>query len=364
MNKTQIAAVSCLGILAGVSFIQMREDRKNLAEGPIPAAAPAAQPPVESRPIPVEEVVANYMTGLGAENTEVSRLVTLAGVLDELESPVYKGVRLATTLGEALTQAALKAVEEAGKTGSPETAALKRRLSVFIVSRARGETAQAFAMKTLGEGPEEIRSAILPHLGSPDGVGGKAVFAKIQEFQAGIPGELYPRVIRRVGGKKALPVLVSVMQSTADWKVVAACAVALQDLKDPSVMGPILERLEQVGLLDKQARLPFISGELLAAHLEEADGSALQRGVKIVQTRPSLSKWTVKTLEKGLESSDAQTRLSSASAIRRGVVGGHMKAEEGERLLSGRMERETEPVLKAEITGGLEQLRGRPETKQ
>lgn len=364
MNRTQITAASCLVLLAGLSFIQMREERKTLDEDPLQTAAPTAPVPAEARAIPVEEVVANYLTGLSKGNTAVSRLVTLAGVLDELDAPAYKRARIPDSTGETLAQAALKAAEEAGVDPSPETTALKRRLAVFLVSRTRGETSRAYALQVLGEGPEAIRTAILPHLGSPDGVGGKAVLAKVREIQAQVPGTLYPQVVRRLGGVKTIAELVAVMQSTSDWKVIGACATALQDTRQAAVLGPVLERLEQAGLFDKPARLPFVSGELLAAHLEGAEGSALRRGMRLIQARPSLARWARKALEKGLESSDAETRLAAASAIKRGVVGGHMKAEDAEKLLAGRIEKESEAVLKAELSSGLEQVRGHMETKQ
>lgn len=363
MTRTQLAAIAGLGLFAAVGAVQFYEESLDLEDEALTAALPA-RPPVRPRPVSVEETIQSYMTGLGQDANAAGRLAAVAGLLDALESPAHSRAAIPPAAAAALIPAALGAFAADAEL-SPEARDLRKRLGAFIVSRAKGPESRAFALTALAEGPEDLRAAILPHLGDPRGVGGRAVLSKVREIKGAISPELYPRVVRRLGGKGAIPELLELLQSTADWKAVGACAVALQDIGDASVMGPVLERLEQVGLLDKPARLPYISGRLLKGFLETAEGSALRRGIRVVQARPSMTRWAGTALARGLESPDPVTRLSAASAVKRGVVEGHLRSEEAETLLSGRMERETEPVLKAELSSGLESLRGgRAETKQ
>ena len=72
--------------------------------------------------------------------------------------------------------------------------------------------------------------------------------------------------------------------------------------------------------------------------------------------RPGLAK--IENLQTGLESPDAETRKIAAIAVKKSVVAKVMDPAQGETLLANRLQTETEPVLKAELTGSLERVRG------
>jgi len=56
---------------------------------------------------------------------------------------------------------------------------------------------------------------------------------------------------------------------------VTGCAIALQDYRDPALLGDVLDRLEQVGRLDSAGKMPWISAPLLDAFMKTAcSGSA------------------------------------------------------------------------------------------
>ena len=69
-------------------------------------------------------------------------------------------------------------------------------------------------------------------------------------------------------------------------------------------------------------------------------------------------------VEKGLQSPDPDTRRFAAVAVKKAVVAKLVDAKQGQALLAGRLQVETEPVLKAELTGGLERIHSLLEQKE
>jgi hypothetical protein len=120
----------------------------------------------------------------------------------------------------------------------------------------------------------------------------------------------------------------------------------------------VLERLEQLGMLDAGVKMPWVSAPLLSAHLETADGARLRRGMMALRARPALTRTLVSRLDAGLSAPDAETRRVAGQAVRNAVAAKTLDVTKGESLLAGRVESETEPVLKAELTGSLEHIRG------
>jgi hypothetical protein len=72
--------------------------------------------------------------------------------------------------------------------------------------------------------------------------------------------------------------------------------------------------------------------------------------------RPGLAK--IEHLKTALDSTDAETRKIAVAAVKKAVVAKVIDAPTGETMLAARLQTETEPVLKAELTGGLERVRG------
>ncbi|MBI4371425.1 MAG: hypothetical protein HY552_03910 [Elusimicrobia bacterium] len=225
------------------------------------------------------------------------------------------------------------------------------------VAKAPAPRDKADVLRILEEGPSELREEILARLGT-GGARGPEVYAKVLELadKGMIPDALLPQALRRAGGLKARDAITTLLKSTDNARLIAGCAVALQDYKDPDVLGLILENLEQAGLLESNAKLPWISAPLLNAHMKTADNAQFRRGLAAMAARPRLAR--IEHLRKGLESPDAQTRRLAAVAVRKAALAKVIDAAQGEALLAGRLQVEKEPVLVAELTGGLESLRG------
>ena len=124
------------------------------------------------------------------------------------------------------------------------------------------------------------------------------------------------------------------------------------------MLGPSFERLGQLGILEKKEKLPWISASLYGKFMEKADGAALRDGLRAAKTRPSLVAHAVDAVKRGLDDGNAETRRVAAEAVRKAVIAKVMTPQDGEAMLAGRLGKETEPVLKAEFTGALDQVRG------
>lgn len=353
MNRLEAAAGASLVALAALGAGLKYHELSRLADAPPPLGhvPPRLQP--ESRPDrTLDAAIAAFVSGVEAAEGE-AKLVELGSLLAALESPEFDGERIDSVTAETLARTILFALESGG-----EDAGLRRRAVGFLAARVPGRTSRELVLKTLEEGPVEEREAALKGVGSPLGVRGSSVYAKVKELgdRGLVPDSLLPSVLRRTGGIKAKDHLVALMNSTDSIRLISACAISLQDYRDPELIGTILERLEAVGMIDSAGKLPWLSPALLDEHLKSADKSGLRRGMMALATRPSLVKTGIVHAEKGLQSPDPDTRRFAAVAVKKAVVSKLLDAQRGEALLAGRLQVETEPVLKAEMTGGLERI--------
>lgn len=361
MNRNEVIVGSAIAVLAAVGLGQLYLDKGAQGdESPLKTAAREPAPmPQETRPITADEIVSGFMTSL-QEGDAVQKTVALAGLLDELESPTYKKAALSPETAEPLAQAAIAAVTVSTEAETPELGALRRRAAGFIAARTKGPSSKEYVLKMLEEGDAEMRAEIVRGVGRPHGVRGKAVFEKIQDLGAknAVPAADLVGALQRLGGKKAIEPIVAQLKAADHWKTIGACVTALQEYQDPSLLGPSFERLDQTGLLEKNEKMPWISAPLFGAFMEKAEGASLRNGLRAAKTRPSLVKNAVEAVKRGLESGEPETRRVAAEAVRKAVVAKVVTVQDGETMLSGRLSRETEPVLKAELTGGLDQMRG------
>ncbi len=366
MNRKEVIVGSAIAALAVMGFGQIYLDKGALREAP-PAkphtdavqTASSEQAQAETKPITVDELVSGFMTSL-EQGTQDQKEESLTSLLDQLESPEYKKAVLDPDTAEPFVKAAVAAVTVSTEAETPELGALRARLAYFVAGRAHGESAKAFVLDQLEKGSPEVKAQLARGLSRAGGVRGRDVFDSLAKAgQAGaIPGEILPGALRRVGGKNAVEPIETLMKGSSDWKTVDACVIALQEGSDPAVLGPSFERLEQIGTLEKNEKLPWISPKLFGAYMQNADGSAFQRGLRAAASRPALLKVSIDAAKKGLDSSDAETRRLSAQVVRKAVIAKILSPQDGESMLAGRLLHETEPVLKAELTGGLEQVRG------
>lgn len=362
MKKVEIVAGSCIALLAAVSIGQLYLDKQEIKPSPaVKQDVPAQTAQAEIKPVTVDEVIETYLPSV-TEGTDVGRQVALGSLIDELEGPEYGKAEMKPESAEAFAKAAVAVAETTGE-GAPSEE-LKGRVAGFLAARTHDQTSREFVLKSLENGSSVLREAALDGLMNPRAMTGRRIFEKVADLgtKGLINSRQLPGLLRRTGGKKATLPIVSIMKSTDDAKVISACVIALQDIGDPAVLGPSLERLEATGMIDKPKSLPWLSAALFSKHMETAEGSALARGIKAMRTRPSLVKQNLDAVAKGLEKGDPETRRAAAEAVKKAVVGKIIDAQHGEQMLAGRLVLETEPVLKAELTGGLEQVRGLMET--
>ncbi|UPT73627.1 MAG: hypothetical protein M0D55_17480 [Elusimicrobiota bacterium] len=358
MNRIEAVAGASLVALVAAGLGHKHKELTKLAETPAPPLRVLPRIQLETRPVRTfDDAVAGYLSAAEAAS-EADKAAQLGSLLSALESPEFDGEELDSVTAESLAKAVSSVFEKPGD-GGPQDVELRRRAVGFLASRVSGRTSREFVLKAMEEGPQEVRDEAFKRVGSPTGVRGSAVYAKVKELgEKGLAPEAHlPAALRRTGGVKAKEGIVALMASTSSAKLLTGCAIALQDYRDPELVGAILERLEQVGMIESGAKLPWISPALLDEHLKSADKQHLRRGMMAMAARPALVKTGIVHAEKGLQSVDADTRRFAAVAVKKAVVAKVVDAKQGESLLAGRLQVETEPVLKAELTGGLERVR-------
>ena len=359
MNRME--AIVGIGVIAlvAVGAGQKYAELSKLAQTPDPAKP---QKPQLAQANP--EGVAD---GFGAAarafvaNTETAsdtdRLVHLGELLAAIDGPTFETQDLDEDMAEATAKAIVEALTNSPD-NSKEGMELRRRAVGLLAGRIPSPTSKEYVLKVMDEGPAELREEAISRVGTARGVRGPSVYAKVKELadKGLVPEEILPSALRRTGGMKAREALVTLMKSTDSAKLVGGCAIALQDYRDPALLGDVLERLEQVGRLDSAGRMPWISASLLDEHMMTADRAQFRRGITAMAARPALAKTA--QLKTGLDSTDVETRKIAAVAVKKAVIAKVIDAEAGEAMLAGRLQSETEPVLKAELTGGLERVRG------
>ncbi len=355
MNRLEAVAGASLVALVAAGTAHTYRELSTLASTPAPVRAlPKLQ--LETRPSrTVDSAVAAYLSGVEAA-ADADKRVQLGSLLASLESPEFDGEEFDSVTAESLAKSVVAAL--AAGDGGAQDVELRRQAAGFLAGRVPGRTSREFILKAIEEGPAEVREEALKRVGSPLGVRGKAVYAKLQELgeRGLIPDSMLAPVLRRTGGLKAKDHLAALMASTDSAKLISGCAIALQDYRDPEVMGKILERLEAMGMIESAGKLPWLSPALLDEHLKTADKASLRRGMMAMAARPALVKSGLVHAEKALQSPDPDTRRYAAVAVKKAVVAKFVDAKLGEGLLAGRLQVETEPVLKAELTGGLERI--------
>jgi hypothetical protein len=356
MNRLEAAAGISVIALAAAGIGQKYVEMRRLAATPAPSKFTkpevAELMPVSTLDSAVHAFLANTESAADAD-----RLVHLGELLAALDGPDLTADDFDSDTAESLAKDIVGILDK-NPDNSKEGAELRARAVALLASRVPSPTSKAYVLKVMDEGPQELREVAVARVGSPRGVRGPSVYAKVRELgdKGLIPDELLPQALRRTGGLKARDVLTAIMNSTDSVKLVNGCAVALQDYRDPELMGDILARLEAVGRLDSAGKMPWISAPVLDAYMKTADKAGFRRGVMAMAVRPGLVK--IEHLKTALDSPDAETRKAAVAAVKKAVVAKAVDAQTGETMLANRLQTETEPVLKAELTGGLERVRG------
>lgn len=356
MNRNQVVAglsVTAMGILLVSKFNSLIR----IADTPDPVKHVYAQGEDAIGTDAMDALIHSFTQSASAAD----RPAALASLLDNLESDRYADEKITGDLGEEFAAAVVKTVAGISD-DSKDSIELRRRAVAILSSRDSAPSSKEFVIKTIGEGSPEMRSEALGGVGKPGGVRGPEVFAAVDgvarkgEIDLALPGAL-----RRTGGNKAKKELVTLINSTDNVKFVNACAVALQDYRDPVLLDVALTRIDALGRLGSNST-PWIGKELFNQYLAHADAVQLRRGITVMSARPSLADVTY--LKPGMESSDMQTRRLAAIAVRKAVLAKTIDFEQGVALLQNRLTAESEPSLKAELMASLQGMQQSKDSAQ
>ncbi len=350
MNRTLMIIGGCFTALALIATAHLFE-----TEDPQPAALavaqPAALPDQTAEPLTVDEIVQALSPGV-EEGDLGSRLAALGELIEELQSPAFSRDPFSPESSERLVMAVEGVLVWPPEEDIPKV--IPQAVDL-IVSRTSSPASEAFASRLILEGSGPLRAAVLRKVGTRGGLRSGEIYDLLLDLneKGDLPYRELPEALRRLGGRKAFAPIQELFWSSDDPAMIAHCAVSLQNYHRTEVMEEILERLDETGILSKRGLMPWIDRKAFGRFLKEAREDSVVRGLKAIGTRPSLIRGSLPVVERELESADPAVRRIAAAAIKKAVARRIIAAEKGEELLAGRLERETEPVLRAELTGGL-----------
>ncbi|MFH1726324.1 MAG: hypothetical protein ABII00_17070 [Elusimicrobiota bacterium] len=346
-------AVALLAFGLYATFEGSRDDPARYAGWAQTVEGPAVAP--ASLPLTLDDHVQVLLPTLGDEDARTRR----AG-LDALSMALESGDagELTAETREETAGALIELYAEAD-VETPEGTETREKALGLIVTKVKGETARAFTAAVLSSGPPGMRIAALKALLVPGAIRGGEVYDKAYELARGdaVPDALKPAILRRVRGRKSEGELLEFFGSDIGPRALAECAVELQNLHKPELMGRVLSRLEQAGLLENVKLMPWFSGKLLSEHIRAADGEELIRALRVVRRRPSLTRSTFPAVQERLAHAEPSIRRMAARLVPEAVQYEGIDAQGGEELLAARLEVETDPVVKGEIAGGLSEIR-------
>ncbi|MCX5787283.1 MAG: hypothetical protein NTX64_02060 [Elusimicrobia bacterium] len=347
-----------LGASCALYFSVMEQNRpvRPLKAG-AGAAASAAQEPAA---MTVDDTVLAVLPML--ERTDLEARRSALGAIEDAatgDNELSEGVR------EKAAQAVIAAFTSTPEDTPDGKETKGQALRVAVVGLA-GETSRAFAMEIISSTTDTWKLETIQAWLKPGAVSGPQIREKAAELARTdlVPDQLKPQVLRRALGKKAEPEIIALMNTAVGRPALAACAVELQNLGKVEVMSPMLSRLDEAGMLDDHKKMPWISGKLLAEQISKVDGKDLERALKVVYLRPSLSKATAKAVQGRAGHPDANVRKLVARIIPDAVKNESIDVASGEELLLARLKDETDPAVKGEIEGSLAEVRKtRPATE-
>lgn len=308
---------------------------------------------VSTREMTADERVATLLPALAAEDPAV-RADAMDGVRAALNGPE----KLAAKTREDAAHAFIDLYDSADEK-TPQGLKTKKTALASLITEIRGETAARFAEAVFLTDSPAMQLAALEALASPRALRDKAAYAKALEAvnKEGAPAHLKPAIYRKAMGKAAGLEILALLHSDARPRTLTHGVVELQNLGQPELMGPALERLDSAGMLEDGKQLPWFNGKLLAQHIQTADGKDLIRALRVVWLRPSLTRATMPSMRERLAHSDPDIRRMVARIIPDAVSQQGLEASAGEELLTARMAVETDPAVKGALEGSLSKVR-------
>lgn len=266
------------------------------------------------------------------------------------------------TLGEAAREATASALLDMHRLSSgtaKEDVSERKEALQLLVASVKGDAARSYAESVLAAGSDADKRTIAESLVVPGALRGGTLYEMAYELTKtpSIPEALKPALIRKIRGKAAEAELMAFVKETQDKKALSAAAVEVQNLHKPELMGEVIARLDEMELLKDSKTMPWFQGGLLSEHIRKAEGVELVRALRVVWTRPSLTKTTFKAVQETLASADPAVRRMAARLVPDAVKYAALQSEEGEATLTARLEVETDPAVKGELEAVIEDIR-------
>lgn len=265
-------------------------------------------------------------------------------------------------LGEAAREAVASALIDGHRlsTGAAKDDREERAETLrLLVAAVKGDAARSYAESVLAAGTDEDKAAVAEALLEPGSLRGGTLYEMAYELTKTpeLPEAMKPALIRRIRGKASADELMALVRDTQDKRVLAAAAVEVQNLHRPELLGEVIARLDEMGMVSDAKTMPWFQGRLLSEHIRKAEGVELVRALRVVWTRPSLTKTTFKAVQETLASADPAVRRMAARLVPDAVKYAALAAEEGEATLTARLEVETDPAVKGELEAVLGDIR-------
>ncbi len=309
----------------------------------------------EPKVLTVDDTVLATLPALEASDMEARQ-----SALEAIEDAMADTDR--GTLSTEVREVAAKAVIAAFQSTSGETpdgVEAKKVALGLLIGRLGGDAGRAFTAELLGGATSSWTLEALQAWVKPGSVNGLVIREKAAELAKTelVPDSMKPVVLRKALGKKAEPELVALLNTAIGPSAIAACAVELQNLGKVEVMGPVLSRLEEAGMLQDHKKLPWVSAKLLSEHIRKADVEDLKRALRVAYLRPGLTKHSVKAIQERANHPSPDVRKLVARIIPDAVKSEGLDVQSGEELLLARLKEETDATVKSEIEGSLAEVR-------
>jgi len=290
---------------------------------------------------------------LQAEAAEERRMAREA-----LTALLKDGVTLGEGAREATAAALLDMHRLSSGTGKEDVLERKEALRLLVAS-VKGDAARSYAESVLAAGSDADKKVLAEALLEPGALRGGTLYEMAYELTKtpSIPEALKPALIRKIRGKASAEELMAFVRETSDKKALSAAAVEVQNLQDPKLLGEVIARLDEMDMLKDPKVMPWFKGALLSEHIRQSEGVALVRALRVVWTRPSLTKTTFKAVQETLASADPAVRRMAARLVPDAVKYAALEAQEGEATLTARLEVETDPAVKGELEAVLGEFR-------
>lgn len=218
------------------------------------------------------------------------------------------------------------------------------------------EVAKPFILRVLERGTKDERAEAFRGLGSPGGISGDDLYAKIEDLarRAIITDQAKTTYLARIDNERALTSILKEVRSTRDKRKFLYSAWTLQNTyRNPKNYKDILPRLKELGLTQRESfdgksdGLFWVNAELLAAYIDIAQGSDLRLALEMMAEHAALTRpASAPALMRRLEHADPAIRALAAQALEKVLSRSLSDKKSIYQALDSAAEREVDPNTK------------------